>query len=45
MTPELEKEEWSMGDEKFNTLVKEARDYIQKLEDEVSDEQQKIDST
>ena len=44
-TPELEKEEWSMGDEKFNTLVKEARDYIQKLEDEVSDEQQKIDST
>ena len=45
VTPELEKEEWSMGDEKFNTLVKEARDYIQKLEDEVSDEQQKLDST
>ena len=45
VTPELEKEEWSMGDEKFNTLVKEARDYIQKLEDEVSDEQQKINST
>ena len=42
---ELEKEKWSMGEEKFNTLVKEARDYIQKLEDEVSDEQQKIDST
>ena len=34
-----------MGEEKFNTLIKEARDYIQKLEDEVSDEQQKIDST
>ena len=45
VTPELEKEEWSMGDEKFNTLVKEARDYIQKLEDEVSNEQQKINST
>ncbi len=45
VTPELEKEEWSMGEERFNTLVKEARDYIQKLEDEVSDEQQKIDST
>lgn len=45
VTPELEKEEWSMGEEKFNTLVNEARDYIQKLEDEVSDEQQKIDST
>ena len=42
---ELEKEKWSMGEEKFNTLVKEARDYIQKLEDEVSNEQQKIDST
>ena len=42
---ELEKEKWSMGEEKFNTLIKEARDYIQKLEDEVSDEQQKIDST
>jgi ribosomal protein L37AE/L43A len=45
VTPELEEENWSMGEEKFNTLVKEARDYIQKLEDEVSDEQQKIDST
>ena len=45
VTPELEEENWSMGEEKFNTLVKEARDYIQKLEDEVSNEQQKIDST
>ena len=42
---ELEKEKWSMGEEKFNSLIKEARDYIQKLEDEVSDEQQKINST
>lgn len=42
---ELEKEDWSMGEEKFNTLVKEARDYIQKLENEVSDEQKKLDST
>ena len=42
---ELEKEKWSMGEEKFNTLITEARDYIQKLEDEVDDEQQKIDST
>ena len=41
---ELEKEKWSMGEEKFNTLITEARDYIQKLEDEVDDEQQKIDS-
>ena len=42
---ELEKEKWSMDRDKFNNLVKEARDYIQKLEDEVSDEQQKINST
>ena len=41
---ELEKEKCSMGEEKFNTLITEARDYIQKLEDEVDDEQQKIDS-
>ena len=42
---ELEKEKWSMDEKKFNSLIKEARDYIQKLEDEVSDEQQKINST
>ena len=44
-TPELEKEKWSMGEEKFNTLLTEARDYIQSLEDEIEDEQQKTDST
>tara|TARA_A100001011_G_scaffold286954_1_gene297809 strand:- start:223 stop:774 length:552 start_codon:yes stop_codon:yes gene_type:complete len=43
-TPELETEKWSMGDEKFDKLVNEARDYIQSLEDEIEDEQQKIDS-
>ena len=42
---ELEKEQWSMGEEKFKTILKEAKDYIQKLQDEVDDEQQKIDST
>ena len=43
-TPELEKEKWSMGEEKFNTLVKEAREYIQSLEDNIKDEQEKLDS-
>ena len=43
-TPELETEKWSMGEEKFDKLVNEARDYIQSLEDEIEDEQQKIDS-
>ena len=42
---ELEKEKWSMGEEKFNTLIKEAREYIKSLEDEIEDEQQKTDST
>tara|TARA_B100001113_G_scaffold44374_1_gene31393 strand:+ start:144 stop:692 length:549 start_codon:yes stop_codon:yes gene_type:complete len=41
---ELEKEKWEMGEEKFNTLVTEAREYIQSLEDDIEDEQQKIDS-
>jgi hypothetical protein len=42
---ELEKEQWSMGEEKFKTLVTEAREYIQSLEDEIENEQQKINST
>ena len=42
---ELEKEKWSMGEEKFNNLISEAREYIQSLEDEIEDEQQKINST
>ena len=41
---ELEKEKWSMGEEKFNKLVTEAREYIQSLEDSIKDEQEKIDS-
>ena len=41
---ELEKEKWEMGEEKFNTLVTEAREYIQSLEDSIKDEQEKIDS-
>ena len=44
-TPELEKEKWSMGEEKFNTLLKEARNHIQSLEDEIEDEQEKLNST
>jgi len=41
---ELEKEKWEMGKEKFNTLVTEARDYIQSLEEAIQDEQEKLDS-
>ena len=41
---ELEKEKWEMGEEKFNTLVTEAREYIQSLEDNIKDEQEKLDS-
>lgn len=42
---ELEKEKWSMGEEKFNTLLAEARNHIQSLEDEIEDEQKKLNST
>jgi len=41
---ELETEKWSMGEERFNKLITEAREYIQSLEDEIENEQQKIDS-
>ena len=43
-TPELEKEKWSMGEEKFNTIITEAKEYIQSLEDNIKDEQEKLDS-
>ncbi len=42
---ELEKENWSMGDEKFNKIITEAREYIQSLEDNIKDEQEKLNST
>ena len=35
----VEKEEWSMGEENFGKLVKEAREHIEKLEMELEDEQ------
>ena len=43
-TPELEKEKWSMGEEKFNKIITEAKEYIQSLEDNIKDEQEKLDS-
>ena len=43
-TPELEKEKWSMGEEKFNTIITEAKEYIQSLEGNIKDEQEKLDS-
>jgi ribosomal protein L37AE/L43A len=35
----VEKEDWSMGQENFDKLVKEAREHIEKLEMELEDEQ------
>ena len=34
----VEKEEWSMGQENFDKLVSEAREYIEKLESELENE-------
>ena len=33
-----------MGEEKFNTIITEAKEYIQSLEDNIKDEQEKLDS-
>ena len=42
---ELEKEKWDMGRENFDKLITDAREYIQSLEDNIKDEQEKLNST
>ncbi len=42
---ELEKEKWDMGQEKFETMVKEAKDHIDKIEKAIDEEQKELDST
>lgn len=41
-TPELEAEDWSMGEENFDKMVKEARDHIATLELELENEEKTI---
>ena len=41
---ELEKEKWDMGQEKFETMVKEAKEHIDKIEKAIDEEQKELDS-
>lgn len=41
---ELEKEQWDMGQEKFETMVQEAKDHIDKIEKAIDEEQKELDS-
>ena len=41
---ELEKEQWDMGKEKFETMVQEAKQHIEKIEEAINEEQKELDS-
>ena len=43
-TPELEKEQWEMGEEQFESLVKEARGHLNNLQKDI-DEEEKLLNT
>ena len=42
---ELEKEKWEMGEEQFNNIITEAREYITKLEEAIDEETKKLSTT
>ena len=42
--PELEKEKWEMGEEQFEKIVDEAREYITKLEEAIDEESKELDT-
>ena len=42
---ELEKEKWEMGEDQFNTVIEEAREYITKLEEAIDEESTELDPT
>lgn len=43
-TPELEKEKWEMGEDQFNKVIEEAREYITKLEEAIDEESKELDT-
>ena len=43
--PELEKEKWEMGEEQFQGIIDEAREYITKLEEAIDEESKELDTT
>jgi|TARA_B100000073_G_C23614293_1_gene525832 ribosomal protein L37AE/L43A len=42
---ELEKEKWEMGEEQFQGIIDEAREYITKLEEAIDEESKELDTT
>ena len=42
---ELEKEKWEMGEEQFQGIIAEAREYITKLEEAIDEESKELDTT
>jgi len=42
---ELEKEKWEMGEEQFQGIIDEAREYITKLEEAINEESKELDTT
>ena len=44
-TPELEKEEWSMGEEEFEKVVTEAREHLNKLQEAIDEEEKLLNTT
>jgi ribosomal protein L37AE/L43A len=41
---ELEKEKWEMGEDQFNKVIDEAREYITKLEEAIDEESKELDT-
>ena len=41
---ELEKEKWEMGEEQFDKLVEEAQQHINKLEEDINEEEKLLDT-
>ena len=41
---ELEKEKWEMGEEQFQGIIEEAREYITKLEEAIDEESKELDT-
>ena len=41
---ELEKEKWEMGEEQFDKLVQEAQEHINKLEEDINEEEKLLDT-
>jgi len=41
---ELEKEKWEMGEDQFDSIIKEAREHITKLEEAIDEEEKELNT-